>query len=101
LETAEIPGIVADFRQAALNAIEACFAGVELLGATGYLINVGEDEPQKAVHFLPYDKACYGIDAMWNEDFHHSPKPPRLLFFPSNVERCLNYWRRARYHKAE
>ncbi len=38
LETAEIPGIVADFVQAAKNAIAAGFDGVELHGANGYLI---------------------------------------------------------------
>jgi N-ethylmaleimide reductase len=38
LETAEIPGIVAAFRQAALNAIEAGFDGVELQGANSHLI---------------------------------------------------------------
>jgi N-ethylmaleimide reductase len=38
LETAEIPGIVGDFRQAALNAIEAGFDGVELQGANSHLI---------------------------------------------------------------
>lgn len=39
LETAEIAGIVADFRQAAINAIEAGFDGVEVHGANGYLID--------------------------------------------------------------
>jgi len=39
LETGEIPGVVADFRQAALNANEAGFDGVELHGANGYLID--------------------------------------------------------------
>jgi N-ethylmaleimide reductase len=38
LETSEISGIVATFRQAALNAIEAGFDGVELQGANGHLI---------------------------------------------------------------
>jgi N-ethylmaleimide reductase len=38
LETAEIPDLVADFRQAALNAIEAGFDGVELQGANSHLI---------------------------------------------------------------
>jgi maltooligosyltrehalose trehalohydrolase len=33
---------------------------------------VGENEPQKAVHFLPYAKGGHDIDAMWNDDFHHS-----------------------------
>jgi N-ethylmaleimide reductase len=39
LETSEIPGRVADFRQAAINAMHACFDGVELHGANGYLID--------------------------------------------------------------
>lgn len=39
LETSEIAGIVADFRQAALNAIEAGFDGVEIHAANGYLID--------------------------------------------------------------
>lgn len=34
----EIPGIVADFRQAAANAIAAGFDGVEVHGANGYLL---------------------------------------------------------------
>jgi N-ethylmaleimide reductase len=38
LETAEIPGIVADFRRAALNALAAGFDGVEIHAANGYLI---------------------------------------------------------------
>ena len=39
LETEEIPGIIAQFRQAALNAITAGFDGIELHGAFGYLID--------------------------------------------------------------
>jgi N-ethylmaleimide reductase len=38
LETIEIPAIVGAFRQAALNAIEAGFDGVELQGANSHLI---------------------------------------------------------------
>jgi N-ethylmaleimide reductase len=38
LETAEIPAIVASFRQAALNAIDAGFDGVEVQGANSHLI---------------------------------------------------------------
>src|SRR6202167_2115470 len=38
LETAEIPVIVGTFRQAALNAIDAGFDGVELQGANSHLI---------------------------------------------------------------
>ena len=39
LRTEEIAGVVADYRQAALNAIEAGFDGVEVHGANGYLID--------------------------------------------------------------
>jgi N-ethylmaleimide reductase len=39
LETAEIAGIVQQFRQAAKNAMQAGFDGVELHGAFGYLID--------------------------------------------------------------
>ncbi|MEK1865870.1 alkene reductase (plasmid) [Ensifer adhaerens] len=39
LELSEIAGIVEDFRQAAANAIEAGFDGVEIHGANGYLID--------------------------------------------------------------
>lgn len=39
LELDELPGIVNDFRQAAANAIEAGFDGVEIHGANGYLLD--------------------------------------------------------------
>ena len=39
LEATEIPGIVADYRQAALNAMQAGFDGVEIHAANGYLID--------------------------------------------------------------
>jgi len=38
LETAEIPGIVADYAHAAKNAMEAGFDGVEIHSANGYLL---------------------------------------------------------------
>jgi N-ethylmaleimide reductase len=38
LETSEIPAVVGDFRQAALNALAAGFDGVELQGANSHLI---------------------------------------------------------------
>lgn len=39
LETAEIAGIVEDYRRGAMNAREAGFDGVELHGANGYLVD--------------------------------------------------------------
>ena len=38
LETAELPGIVASFQQAALNAMKAGFDGVAIQGANGHLL---------------------------------------------------------------
>ena len=39
LELSEIPGLVEDYRRAALNAVRAGFDGVEIHGANGYLID--------------------------------------------------------------
>ena len=39
LETAEIPGLIEDFRRAAINAKDAGFDGVEVHGANGYLLD--------------------------------------------------------------
>ena len=39
LALAEIPGIIADFRRGAANAVAAGFDGVELHGANGYLLD--------------------------------------------------------------
>lgn len=39
LDIEELPGIVNDFRQAAINAIAAGFDGVEIHGANGYLLD--------------------------------------------------------------
>jgi N-ethylmaleimide reductase len=40
LEKVEIPGIVAEFRQAAINAKAAGFDGIEIHGANGYLLDL-------------------------------------------------------------
>ena len=39
LELHEIPGVIADFRKGAQNALEAGFDGVEIHGANGYLLD--------------------------------------------------------------
>jgi maltooligosyltrehalose trehalohydrolase len=36
------------------------------------IIIVSENEPQHATHLLPADQGGFGLDAMWNDDFHHS-----------------------------
>jgi len=36
------------------------------------LFIVAENEPQRIEHVLPREEGGYGIDALWNDDFHHS-----------------------------
>ncbi|MES1196312.1 MAG: alpha-amylase family glycosyl hydrolase, partial [Steroidobacter sp.] len=38
------------------------------------IILIAENEPQRASHLLPREKGGFGIDAMWNDDFHHSAR---------------------------
>jgi maltooligosyltrehalose trehalohydrolase len=33
---------------------------------------VGENEPQNNLFVLPHEDGGYGIDTLWNDDFHHS-----------------------------
>jgi N-ethylmaleimide reductase len=78
LESDEIPGIVDDYRQAAVNAQAAGFDGVEIHGASGYLIdeflhessNLRDDEyggsvPRRARFFLEVTDAVTGV---WGAD---------------------------------
>ena len=36
------------------------------------IVFIAEDEPQRSQHLLPVERGGWGIDAMWNDDFHHS-----------------------------
>jgi maltooligosyltrehalose trehalohydrolase len=38
------------------------------------IIFVAENEPQCSEHLLPVSAGGFGIDAMWNDDFHHSAR---------------------------
>ena len=38
------------------------------------IVIVAENEPQCSEHLLPVDAGGLGIDAMWNDDFHHSAR---------------------------
>lgn len=37
-----------------------------------HTIVVGENEPQESKLIRPVEKGGYGVDALWNDDFHHS-----------------------------
>lgn len=36
------------------------------------ILLVGENEPQKTQLIRPLEKGGYGLDALWNDDYHHS-----------------------------
>lgn len=36
------------------------------------ILLIGENEPQNTKLIQPVDKGGYGLDALWNDDFHHS-----------------------------
>ncbi|HEX2916498.1 MAG TPA: malto-oligosyltrehalose trehalohydrolase [Chloroflexia bacterium] len=38
------------------------------------IILIGENEPQKVINITPVEKGGYGLDALWNDDFHHSAR---------------------------
>lgn len=38
------------------------------------IVLIAENEPQNAACLLPPDAGGYGLDAMWNDDFHHSAR---------------------------
>jgi maltooligosyltrehalose trehalohydrolase len=41
-------------------------------GAPRKILIIGENEPQSAKLFLSPEQGGYGIDALWNDDFHHT-----------------------------
>lgn len=38
------------------------------------IIIIAENEPQCSQHLLPIEAGGFGIDAMWNDDFHHTAR---------------------------
>lgn len=38
------------------------------------VVLIAENEPQQATQLLPPERGGYGLDAMWNDDFHHSAR---------------------------
>ncbi len=38
------------------------------------IVFIAENEPQCSEHLLPVEAGGFGIDAMWNDDFHHSAR---------------------------
>ncbi len=38
------------------------------------IVLIGENECQQAIMLAPVEKGGYGLDALWNDDFHHSAR---------------------------
>ncbi len=38
------------------------------------IVLIAENEPQHAEHLLPLEQGGFDLDAMWNDDFHHSAR---------------------------
>lgn len=38
------------------------------------IVLVGENESQQVIALAPVEKGGYGLDALWNDDFHHSAR---------------------------
>ncbi|MEC4748918.1 malto-oligosyltrehalose trehalohydrolase [Methylomicrobium sp. Wu6] len=52
--------------------IAAIVQAVRSAGAPRKTFIVGENEPQDAKLFLPLEHGGFGLDALWNDDFHHT-----------------------------
>jgi maltooligosyltrehalose trehalohydrolase len=52
--------------------IAAIVRQVRLAGHSRTTFVVGENEPQQAKFVRPAERGGYGLDALWNDDFHHS-----------------------------
>ncbi len=60
------------FDSSAENIIAAIVKGVRSAGAPRLTYIIGENEPQDAKLFLPLEHGGFGLDALWNDDFHHT-----------------------------
>ena len=49
-------------------------AAARAAAAPRQILVMAENEPQRASHLLPEEAGGLGIDAMWNDDFHHSAR---------------------------
>lgn len=47
---------------------------VRAAAAPRQLILIGENEPQRAEVLGPVEEGGFGLDALWNDDFHHSAR---------------------------
>ena len=62
----------ADFRRSAEHIVPRCAAGAPRGGGHDRSIIVAENEPQDTRLVRPIAQGGYGLDALWNDDFHHS-----------------------------
>jgi maltooligosyltrehalose trehalohydrolase len=47
---------------------------VRAVAAPRTIVLIGENEPQHVRALAPIDRGSYGLDALWNDDFHHTAR---------------------------
>ena len=52
--------------------LAAIVQAVRSAGAPRLTFIIAENEPQEAELFLPPEQGGFGVDALWNDDFHHT-----------------------------
>lgn len=60
------------FDSSAEHIIAAIVQAVRSAGAPRQTFIIGENEPQDAKLFSPPEHGGFGLDALWNDDFHHT-----------------------------
>ena len=60
------------FDSSSENIIASIVQTVRSAGAPRKTFIVGENEPQDAKLFSPLEHGGFGVDALWNDDFHHT-----------------------------
>lgn len=60
------------FDTSAKHLLAELVAATRLAAGDRHILIIAENEPQCATHLLPVEQGGMGLDAMWNDDFHHS-----------------------------
>jgi len=62
------------FDASARHLVAELTAAARAAAAPRQIVVMAENEPQRASHLLPEEAGGLGLDAMWNDDFHHSAR---------------------------
>lgn len=62
------------FDASARHVLAELAAAARAAAGTRPILVIAENEPQRSDHMLPEDDGGMGLDAMWNDDFHHTAR---------------------------